>query len=237
VNLADTLPAALASAEPAQPRLTYYDDGADERTELSGATLGNWVAKTANLIVDDAGLGTGDRATVGLPPHWQTAAVLIACWSAGLAVHLGPAPADVAFVHADAAGEQWQAADRYALNLHPLALPLRNPPGGFLDFNTEVRAHGDFFTPVTPPAPDDAALHEPGRTWTHRELLAAARDRAAELGIHGGRVLVDADALADPRDWLLAPLVAGASVVLCRNLNPARVQRRIGTERVTLVLP
>ena len=78
---------AVVTADPSRPLLTYYDDGTGERTELSGATLDNWVAKTANLLVDGCGLGPGDRAAVLLPPHWQTAAVLLGCWSAGLSLN------------------------------------------------------------------------------------------------------------------------------------------------------
>ena len=72
--------------DPTRPLLTWYDDATGERTELSGATLANWVAKTANLLVDGIGLGPGDRAGVSLPPHWQTAGVLLGCWSAGVEV-------------------------------------------------------------------------------------------------------------------------------------------------------
>ena len=49
------------------------------------------------------------------------------------------------------------------------------------------------------------------------------------------RILIDADAHPDPRTWLVAPLLAGASVVLCRNLDPARVPDRLQTERATLL--
>src|SRR5215468_371295 len=72
----------LNATDPAQPLITWYDDATGDRAELSGATLANWVAKTANLLVDGGGLGPGDRAAVLLPPHWQTAAVLLGCWSA-----------------------------------------------------------------------------------------------------------------------------------------------------------
>ncbi|HET6211502.1 MAG TPA: TIGR03089 family protein, partial [Micromonosporaceae bacterium] len=38
--------ARAVAAEPARPLITYYDDATGERTELSAATLANWVAKT-----------------------------------------------------------------------------------------------------------------------------------------------------------------------------------------------
>src|SRR5215470_14378815 len=103
-NVSELLSGAIA-ADPTRPQLTYYDDGSGERTELSGATLTNWVAKTANLLVDGLGLGSGDRATVWLPPHWQTAAVLLGAWTAGLTVAYGEptaAGADVEFASLEA---------------------------------------------------------------------------------------------------------------------------------------
>jgi uncharacterized protein (TIGR03089 family) len=232
----DTLGSLLATAvagEPTRPLLTYYDDGTGERTELSGTTLANWVAKTANLLVEGVGADPGDRALVLLPPHWQTAAVLLGCWSAGLAVTPQP-PAEVAFASLARAGEI-TVGERYLLGLHPLALPL--PPGalppGYADFATEVRTQADRFVAVFPIDPDGPA--DP--VHSQRELRAAATRRAAELGIGpGDRVLVDAAAHPEPLDWLLAPLAAGASIVLCGQLDPGRLAQRVATERVTVQL-
>ena len=49
-------------------------------------------------------------------------------------------------------------------------------------------------------------------------------------------MLVDARAYPDPSDWLLAPLVAGASVVLCGNFDRANLPARAAAEKVTVVL-
>src|SRR5919201_780724 len=71
----ETIPKMLAAAlaaDAARPLLTWYDDANGERVELSGATLANWVAKSANLLVDGSGLAPGDPAGVRLPPHWQS---------------------------------------------------------------------------------------------------------------------------------------------------------------------
>lgn len=242
------------AADPARPALTFYDDATGERTELSGATLANWIAKTANMLVDDCGLGPGDLAAACLPPHWQSAAVLLGCWAAGLAVAVEPArepaagsakdaaagsaPADVAFisatlVEADGSGG-WTlaegAADRYVLGLHPLGLPLPSAPDGYLDYNAEVRAHADHFS-TQPVTPDDLAM--PG--LTHARACQLAVERAETLGIEG-RVLIDAGSHSDPMDWLLAPLAAGASTVLCANLDRSKIDARVAAERVTRVI-
>ncbi|MEV6811268.1 TIGR03089 family protein [Micromonospora sp. NPDC051296] len=226
-NIARVFADAIAS-DPTRPLLTWYDDATGERTELSGATLANWVAKTANLLVDELALGPGDTAGVLLPPHWQTAAVLLGCWSAGLTVHHGPGEVDVLFAAADrvAESEAWSAGDRYALALQPFALPLREVPAGFADYVTEVRAHGDHFGAYPPGGPAHAALR------------TRATARAAELGIKpGDRVLIDVDALPDPIDWLLAPLAAHATLVLCAHPDPTRLPDRQAAEKVTLPLP
>jgi uncharacterized protein (TIGR03089 family) len=215
--------AAAVSTDPARPLLTYYNDATGERTELSGATLDNWVAKTANLLVDGCGRSGGDRAAVLLPPHWQSAAVLLGCWSVGLHMGDGNEPADVAFVLADLATTAPAAADRFLLGLAPMGLPLREVPDGFADYVVEVRGYGDHFGGTA------------GVDQT--DLLSAARKRAAALGIGpGARVLVDGARHPDPLDWLLAPLVAGASTVLCGHLDPGSVQRRVEAERVTVVV-
>jgi uncharacterized protein (TIGR03089 family) len=227
----------LVAADPARPLLTWYDDGTGERIELSGATLENWVAKTANLIVDGCGLGLGDRATAPLPPHWQTAAVLLGCWSAGLAVADTPVPADVLFATAEtAAADGPLAGERFALGLAPLGAPLGEAPDGFSDYVVEVRVHGDQFVPYRRLAPDDPARHGP-TALTHGELCAAAAHRAEVLGIGpGARVLIDVAHHPDPLDWLLAPLAAGATTVLCGRLNPTAVADRAAAEKVTVTL-
>jgi uncharacterized protein (TIGR03089 family) len=227
-----TIPQILAAAvrnDPASPLLTFYDDASGDRTELSGATLDNWVSKTANLLVDGLGLGPGDTAAVHLPPHWQTAAVLLGVWAAGLAAETGnTSSADVGFA-TNKNPEETKAPDRYATGLLPFAMPLRELPPGFADYVLEVRQFGDHF-PGQPVAGEDKALN--GRT--HREVLA----RAAEVAIPAGaRVLIDANTHPDPVDWLLAPLVAGASIVLCANLDPAKATARAESEKATLILP
>jgi uncharacterized protein (TIGR03089 family) len=275
-----SIPAAFAAAvaaDPTRPLLTYYDDASGDRTELSGVTLANWVAKTANLLVDGCGLGPGDRAAVRLPAHWQTAAVLLGTWAAGLAVdfagtpesppHAPTAGAAVAFVAVDRVGEvPGSAGDVFALGLAPMAMPMRpGPPPGTVDYVAEVRGHGDRFAPAAPTRPGDPALRtatNPGdptpRTAlnagdqiqrsaptgagfeSHGQVVAAAAGAGDAAGLRpGDRVLVDADALPDPRDWLLTPLVAGASIVLVRNASadPGVTDRRLAAERVTHPLP
>jgi uncharacterized protein (TIGR03089 family) len=239
----ETIPQCFADAvrrDPTTPLLTWYDDATGDRTELSGATLDNWVSKTANLLIDGAGLGDGDTVAVLLPPHWQTAAVLLGVSAAGLAADLGgnpqPVEALVTTPEGAVAATAWPADERYVTGLLPMAMPLREVPPGFTDYPAEVRTYGDHFRPGHPIARDDRAFAGPIEL-SHLAVLRAAGERAAELGIVAGdRVLVDARVHPDPLDWLYAPLVAGASVVLCANLDPTKVPDRTSAEKVTVAL-
>lgn len=228
-NVARILPV-TAGNDPTRPLLTWYDDATGERTELSGATLDNWVAKTANLLIDAAALGPGDPVGMLLPPHWQTAAVLLGTLAAGGRPHWGePQPVEVLFAAADRIEQaaDWPAGERYALALAPLAAPLRTVPPGFADYVVDVRGHSDHFQPATAPHRDPIV----------RELIETATARAGGLGIAAGdRVLIDAAHHVDPVEWLLAPLAVGASVVLCAHLDHGRLADRLATERVTVTL-
>ncbi|MFC7531387.1 TIGR03089 family protein [Actinoplanes sp. GCM10030250] len=239
----NTIPQAFAEAvrrDPAAPLLTWYDDATGDRTELSGVTLENWVSKTANLLIDGVGLGHGDTVALLLPPHWQTAALLLGVSVAGVAADLGDDaahPVEALFTTPDRvdAAAGWPTGDRYATGLLPLAMPLRTLPEGYSDYVTEVRNHGDHYRGA-PVAPADLALAGPYELC-HSEAIEAAVARAAELGIGAGdRVLIDTAAHPDLTDWLLAPLVAGASVVLCANLDRSKLEARSTTEKVSVTL-
>jgi hypothetical protein len=70
-------------------------------------------------------------------------------------------------------------------------------------------------------------------------LVETAVELATRLGIGpDDRVLVDAQVAAEagPVAWLLAPLAAGASLVLCRYPIAERLPERAAAERVTATL-
>jgi hypothetical protein len=79
--------------DPGGPLLTFYDDATGERTELSAATFANWVAKSANLLADELGVGPGNRVALRLPAHWQTVVALHAIWRVGALAGTGELPA------------------------------------------------------------------------------------------------------------------------------------------------
>jgi len=225
-NTVSSLLTAFVTSDPSLPLLTHYDDATGERTELSAATLANWVAKTANLLVDGCGLAEGDTAGVPLPPHWQTAAVLLGAWSAGLTVSYG-STADVVF--APAAAPDGTAADRFVLGFAPMGMPMREVPAGWVDYVAEVRGFGDHYAGAGP-SPSTLALDG----VSHAELV----ERAASRGYPDkGRVLVDADQHPDPVDWLLAPLAAHSTLVVVTHTDQTKLDTKAISERVTARTP
>ncbi|HKE51256.1 MAG TPA: TIGR03089 family protein, partial [Actinomycetes bacterium] len=111
---------------------------------------------------------------------------------------------------------------------------LEPVPAGVLDYAVEVPGYGDRFAPLRPVVPDDPALEIDRRIWTGAELVVAAN--AAGDGLTStDRILTGADpgTWAGLRTALLGPLAAGASVVLCRNLDPARIEARTTMEQIT----
>ena len=247
-----TDPAALLTAalrrDPSAPLVTAYDDATGERVELSATTLANWVAKTANLLQDEFDVGPGSTVAVSLPVHWQTAAVLLGVWSCGAAV-LDTAAEDDGRL--DAAAVVLAAQDRLApleeqdlpdlvgLSLHPLGTGMTGYAGPARDFALEVRGHGDVFFPHEAPDPASPGLLIGELELSLAGLMATATELAGRLGIEAGdRIMVDEQTATEsgPTAWLLAPLAAGASLVMCRNPDPDRLARRAEEERVTATL-
>jgi uncharacterized protein (TIGR03089 family) len=239
-------------AGPAAPLVTFYDDATGERIELSGKTFGNWVAKTANLLVDGLGAQPGDRVVLALPAHWQTAVWLFACWSAGLVAAPVPVPLDLdgldgldgafalAVTEADlpSALETGGAAEIVGLSLHSLGAPLRDCPPGVTDYAAEVRSYGDRFVPPDPVKSDTPALHVISITLTATEVVAEALSYARRHGLDAStRVLTTGPyhTIEGLSAGLLAPIAAGGSVVIGRNIDKAALDRRISLEHVTAV--
>jgi uncharacterized protein (TIGR03089 family) len=251
---ADVLRARAAERATA-PLVTFYDDATGERIELSGATFGNWVAKTANLLVDGLAAEPGDRVALALPPHWQTAVWLFACWSAGLVAAPLPHPLPLDSPSTDGAavlvvtepdlpraletgGPAANAAEIVGLSLHALGGPLRDCPPGVTDYAAEIRAYGDRFVPYAPVTPDAPALDVMSVTFTGVELTTTAVSFITKTGLDSStRVLttVPYHTVEGLLTGLLGPIFAGGSVVITRNIDKAALDRRISLEHVTAV--
>ena len=224
-----------------RPLVTAYDDATGERTELSVASYANWVAKTANLLVDELMLEPGETVLLDLPPHWLTTVFLGGAWAAGLAVAVrshgqpvvGPDPA----VHAVVCGPDDPAVHLglgvpvVACSLDPFARPFsRALPEGVLDHGTLWPGQADVFEPVPAPGRGTVAW-QPGAS-TQGELLARAADGAGPM-----RLLTDADpCLEEGVPAFLRPLVSGGSLVLVRRPDDSRWASHRASERATAEL-
>lgn len=239
---ADLLRSALAT-DPARPLVTFYDDATGERVELSVATFANWVAKTANLLQDGYSTEPGERLALLLPAHWQTAVWLLACSSVGVPAEVDgdPSAADLVVSGPDTL-ERARACtgERIALALRPLGGRFPQPPQGFADYAVEVPGQGDRFAPYAPVDPDAPALAVDGLELTGAELVERARADARRYGLGPGTRLLSGlpyDTWDGLSAGLFAPLAAGASVVLCRNLDRLPgdgLNKRLESERVTV---
>jgi uncharacterized protein (TIGR03089 family) len=236
--------ASVLAADPSRPLVTFYDDASGERVELSGKTFGNWVAKTANLLVDGLDAEPGDRVLLALPAHWQTAVWLFACWSAGLVAQpvwpdvTPDADTDIAVVAEELLPVRVAARETVGLSLHALGAPLADRPPGVVDYAVEVRSYGDHFVPYAPVDPDGTALDVTNDTLTGTGLVRLARDAARDWGLDARTRVLTATPYITVNmllAGLLAPLTANGSVIIQRNLNESSLERRITLEHVTAV--
>lgn len=238
--------AALQASDPGRPRVTWYsDDG--ERVELSARVLATWVAKTANLLVEELDANDGSTVLLDLPAHWRTVVWALATWSVGADVVWRPAPrgtpttavdpvdpvdpADPTGLPADVvvtdrpgtAPQQAALGHRVAVALPALARSFDGPSGGALDYAAVVAGFGDVF--VAPGPLEHRALLQPARgAWP-----AGVRLLCVDGGLHGGPGGGSEGGLDLRRD-LLGALLADGSVVLAQSEPTAAV---VASERVS----
>jgi uncharacterized protein (TIGR03089 family) len=167
-----------------KPLLTWYDDHRGDRVELSFKTFDNWVAKTANLVVDEFGAEPGDRVAAVLAGHWQTPVILAASWRAGVTVvaldpEADPATATggggflAAFVHEEllaTAGATLAGGGTVlvALTADPLGR-AKHDLGTALHYARVVATMADLFPGGTDPPGEALRVVGPGRGVGARE--------------------------------------------------------------------
>ena len=207
----------------AGPFLTYYDDATGERIELSALTTANWVAKTANLLVDEYELEPGETVAIGLPPHWLGVVWALSTWSVGASLTSGTGTLAITGPDFAIRGSR----ETVASALLPLGGRFREPlPDGIHDYGAEVYNHPDLFVPFDPPAPTSPAYDD----LTHDDLIGTAEPVT-------DRILVTRDLVARDGVGLLVGVISGGgSIVLCRNLDAGKLDRRVADEKVDRVL-
>lgn len=236
------------------PAVVWYgSDGG--RVELSGRVSENWVAKTANLLVDDLGMMPGDRVVLDPAVHWRTLVLAAAAWRVGACVVLpdasavdhaqvstvldrtGAAPDALPRTDGSAAAAEAQADDRLILAYPALAMRLPDEAGledGDIDYCAEIRSHGDHWSGASRPSPADPALEDGEGTLSFAELQEAASARAADLPqtpvVHLDIAGWDRGGLT----MLLAVWAAEGAAVLSDRSDAQALQRDLAAERVGL---
>lgn len=133
-------------AQRQSPALLWYSVPG-ERIELSGRVFDNWVAKTANFLVDECELEPGSLLALPERLHWRSLVLAVAGLRVGATLAWGQQEgADVraAFDTAELEG----AAEEYLLAVasEPLAPRFMGQlPAGTIDYAAEVRSHPDVY--------------------------------------------------------------------------------------------
>ena len=217
-----------------RPAVTALGRGG--RREQGFASLAGWVAKGANLLTLELGIGPGDRVAVAGPAGWPLAAVALSAWWVGASVvpvtSTGPVSASILHVsapHAGHAGDVLWFGD--ALDGTGTATTSTGE-----QWTDAVTPHGD-----RPPAPArdgdlTAFVDIDGAAVTQRALLdALADDTGGVLGVVRHReddVLVQPDARRLVAAVALRPLVTGAATVIVEDDDPQR-DAHAAAERIT----
>lgn len=139
----DELRAALLAGDLSRPRLTWYDDGSGERIDLSGKTLLNWVAKAANWLETEMGLGPGDEVALLMPSdHWRAIYWSLAAWTRGLTISAEPDADAVVTLGGSGDGELDEPAAALAASPLQAMSDAMPPPVGPTPYD-ELTAPGD----------------------------------------------------------------------------------------------
>jgi len=216
----------------------------DGRREQGFASLAGWVAKGANLLSGEFGLGPGDRVGLAGPAGWPLAASALSAWWVGVTVvPAGTDGAELVIAHVGAVEALAPAAGGAP---HPEVLWF----GDDLD-GTDGTAppSGEWWADAVTPHPDrpPAAAHDgalaalvtqDGASASQQGLLdAVAGDPGGAIGILRAG---DLDVLQRPDAALLLatlalrPLVTGSASVIVDVAEDDTERGRIATaERIT----
>lgn len=193
-----------------RPAVTFLDADTGERTELSFATLHNWVSKTANLLIDTFDTHLGSEVGLDVPLHWMVPVVALGAWATGAAVRVAPGGETVVVHEQDLTGGGDLPDGHLLIGIGMGGRPAEVDPGDALTV-TDVLAQPDEF--VDDPL-DDGAWAIGGRTQ--------ATLRGEARGSPGDRVLHAGDRTTEQTVFAIArALPAGVGLVLARGFDDA----------------
>ena len=164
------------------PALVWYSaDG--ERIELSGRVFDNWVAKSANFLVEQFDAAPGEAVGVRAPLHWKSLAFAFAVLQTG-ATLAAPDRTELDLLFTDdpaLADELDHNGETLVVTLPSLAFEFPGDlPAHLTDYSAEVRAFADYFAPSPVPA-DAIAVDSLSGSLTYLEFMDAVTARMAAL--------------------------------------------------------
>ncbi|RXR26719.1 TIGR03089 family protein [Oerskovia turbata] len=235
----------ILTRDPGRPRVTWYGDD-DERVELSGAVLHNWINKTVNLLVEELDAAPGVRVLLDLPPHWRAIVWALATWRTGATLVLPPAtegsaavgPEDVRGI-ADAdvvvtsrpAAWAGTSAQLVAVPLPALARRFDGDlPPGTIDAGSAVMTYGDQIGWVEEIDPTAVAIEQDDEPAVrHADLVVWATGTQPASG-GNRRVMLEPTTPRDVVRRTLDLLTHDGSVVLLSSATSARLTQDPGAQ-------
>ena len=220
--------------DPASPLLTYRDLASGERMELSAASLGNAIAKTAGMLRDELDAEPGAIIGIHLPLHWQRVVWLGACaaTSTVFASEADPDECDVLVMDRARLALAGSAREDVLVSLAPFGLPDgADVPPGVIDAAVAMRSHPDSFVPWQPVPESTLLLRTPEEGLSHGDLMVRAAEELSRRGVDAGARFALTD--AEPQADLLAlagPLASGGSVVLIVHPGSGDLDRALREE-------
>ena len=211
-----------------QPFLTSIDaDGM--RTELSGVTVLNAVAKNAGALVDEGDLEPGSTVAMHLPWHWQRITWTLAAWTIGAVVIPSGDVTSANLVITDrvTASTLTDADEPWVVSLHPLGLVEAGLPSSVVDATGLSRMQPDALL-VEPASGDGLALELEGMSYSRSEALQWA---GSSIPSTSDRVLLNAPAIDALGAWFiptLFPLLGSGAVVMTHTSDASVIARQEG---------
>lgn len=221
-----------ARTQASLPYLTSIDD-AGMRTELSGTSMLNAIAKTAGALVTEAELEPGSRIAMHLPWHWQRVVWSLAAWTVGAIVveHGDPANCELLVADMNAALPFTEACEPWVVSLHPLGLVEKGLPNTVVDATSVCRMQPDALL-VEPANGDGPALElSDGSALTRVQALEWTTNQDGTEA----RILLDRIAASSKAAWLLPslhPLIGTGAIILGDGQDPEQTAQREGATRI-----
>ena len=212
-----------------QPFLTSIDSQGF-RTELSGVTLLNAVAKNAGALVDEADLEPGSTIAIYLPWHWQRVTWTLAAWTIGAVVlaQADAASADLVLTDLATVDSLKDADEPWVVSMHPLGLVEAGLPTNVIDATGLSRMQPDALL-VPPAVGDDLAIIIDDESMSRVGALSWVTSKLPDTS---ARVLINQPDANDLAGWLipaLFPLLGSGSVIMTNTADISSISQQEGS--------